>query len=225
MIRELVLVAVDFAGVPWFARGEPPAPPVPAGFAIERASPDASSALFGDGPVSPSQAAQRLSDGDTCLVAVTEGAVMAAQMWCSERVRFIDWIGCDVRPPEGHVHVYNSWVRPEFRGLGLQWNLASAACQDVAARGRSKMCAGVERKEYPPFARKYAAMGLGLIVPYKSIWSLRLFGVTAAIRVSAPRTLDEACRNAANTLARRTARADQVEEDETAQREGRARCG
>jgi len=223
MIRELVLVAVDFTGVPWFAHGEPPAPPVPAGFAIERASPDASSTLFGDGPVSPSQAAQRLADGDTCLVAVTEGTVTAAQMWCSERVRFIDWIGCDVRPPEGHVHVYNSWVRPEFRGLGLQWNLAAAACRNVAARGRSKMCAGVERKEYPPFARKYAAMGLGLMVPYKSIWSLQLLGVTAgAIPFPPPRALGEACRNAATTLARRTSSADQVEEDETAQREGRA---
>ena len=226
MIRELVLVAVDFSEVPWFARGEPPAPPVPAGFAVEKVSREASLTLFGDGPISPFHAAQRLADGDTCLVALTGGTVMAAQMWCSERARFIDWIGCDVRPPEGHVHVYNSWVKPEFRGLGLQWNLASAACRDVAARGRSKMCAGVERKEYPAFARKYAAMGLGLMVPYKSIWALQLFGVAAAtIPSPPPRALGAACRNAANALARRGSQAGPAGQDETAQSEGRTRCG
>ncbi len=202
MIRELVLVAGDLAVAPWFVRGAVPVPPNPAGFAIERFTDTAPSHLFDEGPVSAKLAAERLVDGDTCLVAVTSGA-MAAQMWCSERPRFIDWIGCDIRPPEGHVHVYNSWVQPEFRGLGLQWNLAAASCQDMLARGRTKMCAGVERKEYPPFARKYAAMGLGLVAPYKSVWSWQVFGLTpVVIGLRPPRALDAATRNAAKILAR-----------------------
>jgi len=207
MIRELVLVAGDLAAAPWFIHGAVPCPPSPAGFAIERFTDTAPSHLFDEGPVSAKLAAERLGDGDTCIVAVTSGA-MAAQMWCSERPRFIDWIGCDIRPPEGHVHVYNSWVQPEFRGLGLQWNLAAASCQDILARRRTKMCAGVERKEYPPFARKYAALGLGLVAPYKSLWSWQVLGRTpAVIGLPPPRVLRAATDNAAKILARREVRA------------------
>jgi hypothetical protein len=92
---------------------------------------------------------------------------------------------------------------------------------DIAARGRSKVCAGVERKEYPPFARKYAAMGLGLMVPYKSIWSLQLFGVTAAaIPFVSPRSLEEARISASKLLARHATRADQAQHGAAARREG-----
>jgi hypothetical protein len=164
--------------------------------------------MFAASPTSSSLAAGRLAEGDTCYIAVAPSPVMAAQMWCTERPRFIDWIGCNIRPPDGHVHIYNSWVRPEFRGLGLQWSLAAAACRDVAARGRTRMCAGVERKEYPAFARKYAAMGLGLMAPYKSIWALRVRGfAVAAIATRPPRRLEMAHSNALKVLARRTERA------------------
>ena len=207
MIRELVLVAGDLAAAQWFVQGVPPAPPSPSNVAIERFTGTAPSHLFEEGPVSGALAAARLSDGDTCLVAVSAGA-MAAQMWCSERPRFIDWIGCNIHPPKEHVHVYNSWVKPEFRGLGLQWNLAVASCQDILARGRTKMCAGVERKEYPPFARKYATMGLGLVAPYTCVWSWQVFGLTPVVMsVSPPRVLEAATRNAAKMLARRESRA------------------
>jgi hypothetical protein len=206
MIRELVLVAGDLAAAPWFVHGAVPSPPKPAGVAIERFTGTAPQHLFNEGPVSLALATERLVGGDTCLVAITSGA-MAAQMWCSERPRFIDWIGCEIRPPAGHVHVYNSWVQPEFRGLGLQWNLAAASCEDILARGRTKMCAGVERKEYPPFARKYAAMGLGLVAPYKSVWSWQVFGLTpAVIALSPPQALEAATQSAAKILARRAMR-------------------
>ncbi len=211
MIRELVLISADLAASPWFARGVPPSPSMPTGFAIETLAAGAATDPFVDGPIPAAQAAQRFAEGDTCQIAFTSHRIMAAQMWCSEQTRFIDWIGCDIRVPEGHVHVYNSWVRPEFRGLGLQWALASASCRNVFARGRSKMCAGVERREYPPFARKYAAMGLGLVAPYQSLWSLRLLGVTvASIPLSSPRSLDAARENASRIFARRAARRDQA---------------
>lgn len=210
MIRELVLVSGDLTATPWFVRGAPPAPHIPSGFAVERLSDSARASLFEKGPIPAKLAAARLADGDTCLAALTAEGHMAAQMWCTERSRFIDWIGCHVRPPEGHVHVYNSWVEPEFRGLGLQWNLAAASCLDILARKRTKMCAGVERKEYPPFARKYATMGLGLVAPYKTIWSLQLFGVAVAVVPwSPPRVLDAARRSAARIVDRRGTRGDQ----------------
>ncbi len=203
MIRELVLVTGDFSLSPWFARGIPPAPRVPDGIRIETLVKNAPQGLFTDGPVSSAEAAARLSEGDTCHAALTAGGFLAAQMWSTERSRYIDWIGCDIRPPERHVHVYNSWVQPEFRGLGLQWNLAAAAGADVVARGHHQMCAGVERREYPPFARKYASMGLGMITPYRSIWSLRVFGMTAAvIPLPPPRSLDLARRNAHRVFTR-----------------------
>ena len=207
MIRELVLVSADLSAAPWFAAGVPPMPPLSPDIALSTVSTEVDLEIFANSPVPPSLAASRLTEGDACDVAVAPGSVLAAQMWSTERPRFIDWIGCNIRPPMGHVHVYNSWVRPEFRGLGLQWNLAAAACRGIAARGRTHMCAGVERREYPPFARKYAAMGLGLMAPYKSLWSLRILGLTAAVvAMPAPRCLETARRNALNVLARRAGR-------------------
>lgn len=202
MIRELVLVSGNLATAPWFVRGAPPSPPTPEGILIETLSAGAPTHLFADGPIPGAQAARRFAEGDTCHVAVTSGGVMSAQMWCSEETRFIDWIGCDIRPPEEHVHIYNSWVEPEFRGLGLHWILAAAACGDVVARGRTRLCAGVERREYAPFARKYAAMGLAVVAPYRSIWSLRVRGVTlAAISWPPPRALKTAPEVARKLLA------------------------
>src|SRR4030095_337898 len=93
MIRELVLVSGDLAAAPWFSRGIPPSPPTPEGLTIETLSASGSPHQFNDGPVPLAQAVRRLAEGDTCLVAVTSGGVMAAQMWCSERSRFIGWNG------------------------------------------------------------------------------------------------------------------------------------
>ena len=201
MIRELVLVSGDLSATRWFASRTPPVPRLPAGISLETATDER---LFAKGPISPKQAGERLSEGDTCVVAVSPEIGLAAQMWCTERTRYIDWIGCDIRPPDGHVHVYNSWVEPEFRGLGLHWSLAAAACGTVVERGRTHLCAGVERKEYAPFARKYAAMGLALLAPYKSIWSLRVWGVTAAaVSARPPRVLEVARLNASKILAGR----------------------
>jgi len=206
MIRELVLVSSDFAPTQWFAGRVPPPLPLPPGFVLRNLL-MGEQGLCAIGPVPPAQAARRLSEGDTCIVAIGPDEGLAGQMWCSEKPRFIDWIGCNIRPPDGHVHIYNSWIRPEYRGLGLQWNLATSACADVLARGRTKMCAGVERKEYPPFARKYAAMGLGHLAPYKSLWALRVLGTAlVAIPAPPPRHLEEACRNAGKIFARQAKR-------------------
>ena len=213
MIRELILVAADLSAAPWFASRVPPMPPLPAGIVLQPASARDPNA-FDSGPISRDRAALRLSGGDTCIVAVARSGRLAAQMWCTEKARFIDWIGCDIRPPEGHVHIYNSWVEPEFRGLGLHWNLAAAACGEVVARGRSSLCAGVERKEYAPFARKYAAMGLALVAPYKSIWALSALGVTlAVIPFPPPRSLASARESASRVLSRRAMPLDRASEE------------
>ena len=206
MIRELVLVSGDISGSPWFAARTPPVPELPEGLTVRHATSKADAELFASGPVTIEQATARLVDGDTCTVVIRADRGLVAQMWCTEKSRFIDWIGCNVTPPDGHVHLYNAWVEPEFRGLGLQWVLAAASCTDVIARGRHRICAGVERKEYPPFARKYAAMTLGVISAYGSIWALRIFGMTATISAGPPRSLEKASEAARKIYARRVGR-------------------
>jgi hypothetical protein len=206
MIRELVLVAADLSASPWFASRTPPVPPLPGGITVRRARSKADAELFVRGPISPELAATRLADGDTCSMVIKQGTGLIAQMWLTEKPRFIEWIGCNVTPREGHVHLYNSWVEPEFRGLGLQWVLAALSCGDVLDRGKRCICAGVERKEYPPFARKYAAMSLGVISAYGSIWALRIFGMTATISAGPPRGLEKASEAARRIFARRVGR-------------------
>lgn len=206
MIRELVLVSADISNSPWFASGTPPVPPLPDGITAGRATSKADAELFVRGPITRELAASRLDDGDTCSVVIKQGTGLIAQMWLSEKPRFIEWIGCDVTPPDDHVHLYNAWVEPEFRGLGLQWVLAALSCGDVVARGKHRICAGVERKEYPPFARKYAAMTLGVISAYGSIWALRIFGMTATISAGPPRSLETAREAARKLFARRAGR-------------------
>jgi len=206
MIRELVLVAADLSASPWFVSRTPPVPPLPEGITVGRATSKADAELFVKGPISPEVALSRLADGDTCSMVIKQGTGLIAQMWLTEKPRFIEWIGCDVTPREGHVHLYNSWVEPEFRGLGLQWVLAAISCGDVEDRGKRHICAGVERKEYPPFARKYAAMSLGVISAYGSIWALRIFGMTATISAGPPRGLEKASEAARRIFARRVGR-------------------
>jgi hypothetical protein len=206
MIRELVLVSGDFSASPWFVTRTPPVPPVPDGLTVRRTTSKEDASLFVRGPVTREQAATRFAEGDTCSVAIKPEFGLVAQMWLTERPRFIEWIGCTVKPPAGHVHFYNAWVEPEFRGLGLQWILAAESCSDVMDRGLHCICAGVERKEYPPFARKYAAMTLGVISAYGSIWALKIFGMTAAISAGPPRGLERATEAARKIFARRVGR-------------------
>ena len=201
MIRELILTSGDFGTAHWFPHGAPPTLPPPKGTSVETIRDASRADLFTIGPVSAAEAKRRLSEGDSCVVA-TDSLGLAAEMWCSERKRYIEWIGCNIRPPPGHVHFYNAWVRPDRRGLGLQWVMAATACVYVLAIGRHNIFAGVERKEFAPFARKYAALGLGMIKPYKSVWALRAFGMSAVISTRPPSSLDMACRRAAAILAR-----------------------
>ena len=207
MIRELVLVSGDMSGSPWFASRTPPVPPLPEGISVGRATSKTDAELFVTGPITREQAAIRIADGDTCSVVIKQGTGLIAQMWLTEKPRFIEWIGCNVTPPDGHVHLYNAWVEPEYRGLGLQWVLAAISCSDVIDRGKHRICAGVERKEYPPFARKYAAMTLGVISAYGSIWALKIFG-RAIVTISArpPRSLEKASEAARKIFARRVGR-------------------
>jgi hypothetical protein len=201
MIRELILTSGDFASTHWFPNDTPPMLTPPKGTSVETIRDASKVDLFTISPVSVAEAKQRLSEGDSCVVA-TDASGLAAAMWCSERKRYIKWIGCNIQPPPGHVHFYNAWVRPDARGLNLQWVMAAAACANVVALGRQKICAGVERREFPPFARKYAAIGLGVITPYKSVWALRAFGVSAVISTRPPPSLNKASRKAGAIFAR-----------------------
>ena len=202
MVRKLILVSGDFATTHWFPHHAPPTPSLPEGISAETIRDTSRADVFTIGPVSAAEAVQRLGEGDSCVVA-TDSFGLAAEMWCSEKKRYIEWLGCKIRPPSGHVQFYNAWVRPDARGLGLQWVMAAAACANVIAIGRHKICAGVERKEFAPFARKYAAMGLGLIKPYKSVWALNVLGMTVAISTRPPSSLDVACQRAGALFARR----------------------
>lgn len=175
---------------------------MPGGFSLAIAEHAGKAGLFTTGPVPGAKAQIRLSEGDFCVV-VSDKSGLAAQMWASERARFIEWIGCKIVPEDQHVHLFNAWVRPDVRGRGLQWILASEACRNVIRNGRTKVFAGVERVEYAPFARKYAAMGLGLLIPIRSVWAGRLFGVTIAINTRPPKALHAAMLGAKSILSRR----------------------
>jgi hypothetical protein len=196
MIRELVLVAADFSAVPSAGNGAPPPAALPAGFSVEVLAAGADVARFAGGPVDPDGAAQRLAEGDRCIVVRDNDFHLAAQMWCATVPRLIDWIGAEVAPRAGHALLYNAWVAPAARGRGLQWALAARACADVAESGLAGICAGVERREYAPFARKYATLGLAVIVPYASLWSLRLLGRTWSWQTPPPVALHGALANA-----------------------------
>lgn len=183
-------------------------PALPADVVLKTVSTAADLEMFSTGPISPAEAERRFSEGDTCHIALSATSGVAGQVWCTEKSRFIEWIGCDVKPPVGHVHVYNLWVGPRFRGLGVQWNLASLACSDIVGRGLHHMCAGFERQEYPALARKYAALGLGHIAPYKSVWALLIGGVAMiTVRTSPPGCLQTPCYNAGRVFARHWERA------------------
>lgn len=199
MIRELILVSCDISRAT-FPRDTESMLPSEGSVIIISDIKDAH--LFSIGPVAMTEAKTRLQEGDFCVV-VLDAHGLAAEMWATEHPRYIDWIGCKIVPEKNHVHLYNAWVRPDVRGPGLQWRLAWEACKGVIRRGKSKVFAGVERAEYAPFARKYAAMGLGLLKPIRSIWAGKLLGITIAVPVPPPAVLAPAMANARNILLRK----------------------
>ena len=97
MIRELVLVAADMSAAPWFVSRTPPIPAIPDGITVGHAKTKADAELFLTGPITREQAASRFAEGDTCTVAVKAGTGVVAQMWCTEKARYIEWIGCEVK--------------------------------------------------------------------------------------------------------------------------------
>ncbi|MDX2224439.1 MAG: hypothetical protein SFV21_16930 [Rhodospirillaceae bacterium] len=202
MIRELVLVRAGFSETPWFGRRPPPPPALVPGVRLEAITDVSMAAAFGDSPVPVADVARRLSDGDVCIGALSDAGCIVGQMWSADRPRWIDWIGATVTPPADHRLLYNAWVAPAWRGHGLQWALAAAACGDVVRRGAVGIAAGVERREYAPFARKYAALGLAVIVPFASVWALRLFGRALTWTATPPRGLSAATERARAMLAR-----------------------
>ncbi|MCB2107321.1 MAG: hypothetical protein KDE14_06445 [Rhodobacteraceae bacterium] len=195
-------MTADLTATPWAGTGIPPMMALPEGFAVEVvAGPGPPDAKW-TGGVAATTARQRLSEGDRCIVVKCAANEIAAEMWCTDQARHIDWIGCDVVPPPALTLLYNAWVAPVHRGHGLQWVLAAAACGDVLARGRRGIYAGVERAEYAPFARKYAAMGLAVIEPTTSLWALTCFGQTFTFKTRPPGSLSDATEKAQDLFAR-----------------------
>lgn len=125
---------------------------------------------------------QRLSDGEFCLVGrESKNGKVVSTLWMTEQPVFIEWIACHVTPLPDHFLLYNAWVDPAFRGKSIHWESARKACEYVALKGSSNICAGVEIKEFEPFARKYAEIGLACIQPYASLWALTLFRKTVSV--------------------------------------------
>lgn len=133
---------------------------------------------------------QRLSEGQFCLVGRdSESVRIVSTMWMTDQPVFIEWIACQVTPLPDHFLLYNAWVDPTYRGKSIHWENARKACEQVTRMGCSNICAGVEIKEFEPFARKYAEIGLACIEPYASLWALTLFRKTFSLTLPPRKSL------------------------------------
>lgn len=195
MIRELILVGADLKTTHWFAAGAPPRVELPTDLLLCVIEKDAS--LFSGEPVSAETARTRLAEGDRCIAVRDSIGKIVGQIWLSRKSRHIDWIGCEVAPHPGAALLYNAWVDPAQRGRNVHWAMAAQACAEAVAMGFTKVCAGLDRHEYQPFAEKYAEMKLAVIVPYASLWCMRALGWHVALKP--PRLLVDFAKSKAQT--------------------------
>ena len=187
MIRELIVVTADLTATPWFASGTAPRPTLAPDLTLRTITETHDAARFAGDPVNADVAEARLAAGDCCIAVEHSTGMLAAQLWLTTQARHLDWIGCAVAPEPDTVLLYNAWVDPAHRGRDSHWAMAGLACETVAKMGFGKISAGVERHEFEPFARKYADMGLAVIVPVASLWCLRSKGWH--VRLRPPRIL------------------------------------
>ena len=133
---------------------------------------------------------QRLARGDGCLIgrdATTGGLVY--HLWVTESGAYLDWIFAAVTPRPQELLVYDVWLGENHRGGPAHWAAAALTCQEAMRRGRRYILAGVERREFPSFARKYRAHGLPQITADRAIIGIWIGGMRWHLNRPAPRNL------------------------------------
>ena len=178
MLRELILFSADLTETASYHNGTPPPVLPQSSVSFEVVSghwPDVQTPECSEF----SNIQSRLDRGDDCILGrnIETGRVEYC-LWLTSHPTYLDWIFTEVIPLDGHVLLYNAWVHPDLRGGSLHWAGAARACQHLISCGQLFLCAGVELNEFKPFAGKYAQLGLAVIVPYASLWGLRLFDRT-----------------------------------------------
>jgi len=180
LVRLLHLFTIDYAGMPWFRRGEPP-PPVrlPAHIRVRWLPADEWRQNPGLLARPADVVAARFESGARCLIAWDETAGRTAyHLWVTEGGAYVDWIFRYIAAPPGHLMVFDAWVHPEYRGGNMHWAGASECFAEAARRGRLPIFAGMEELEYFPFVEKIARLGLGISVPHSKLTGLKLFSMT-----------------------------------------------
>jgi ribosomal protein S18 acetylase RimI-like enzyme len=111
---------------------------------------DASGLLDASDPSrSLKQIEDRFRQGQICFAARNAEGRIVHTRWCAPNAVNIAELNLDIRPSPGEIYVYDSYTRPEFRGLGVASQLQGFLVEALAAMGYSRLLAFVKGDNIP----------------------------------------------------------------------------
>jgi GNAT superfamily N-acetyltransferase len=111
---------------------------------------DACGLLDASDPIrSLAQIEERFRQGQICFAARnTEGRIVHTR-WGAPNAVTIAELNLDIQPTSGEIYVYDSYTRPEFRGLGIASQLQNFIVEALPAMGYSRLLAFVKGDNIP----------------------------------------------------------------------------
>jgi len=92
---------------------------------------------------------ERFRQGQICFAAISPAGRIVHTRWCAPAGANISELGRDIVPPPGEIYVYDSYTRPEFRGLGASSALLVFVLEALAEMGYSRLHAFVKADNIP----------------------------------------------------------------------------
>lgn len=112
----------------------------------------------------------RLTPDCGCL-AVEMGGRLVHTSWVTGSSAWARELRMYVRPPAGHLYVFESFTRPEARGMGIWTFTLRALAAHAAKAGGGEIWVGVERGATPATtAVEHAGFSRAATVPWQRRW-------------------------------------------------------
>jgi len=111
---------------------------------------DASELLEASDPIrSLEQIEERFRQGQICFAARSEDGRIVHTRWAAPHAVNIAELNLDIQPSPGEIYVYDSYTRPEFRGLGSASQLQRFMVDALPVMGFSRLLAFVKGDNIP----------------------------------------------------------------------------
>lgn len=165
--RELVVFEADLSISPWLIKNElPQFPKIPDYISYQWLKEQQCLERSDQLNRSHEMIKERYRDEGQCLVGIDiRNNTIISELWLTTKSAYIEWIFKRMHASNKGVFLYNIWLHPDYRGGTIYQYGIVLACQKAAQLGHLIVSAGVEERDFYPFARMHAILKTALLVP------------------------------------------------------------